>query len=406
MAVRALTAWVLQRERAIQAGSAPPSATEVLRKQLAEIHPQMLLQGIQRHRLESCLQADPALRALIPTLWVDLQHVSRLEAMAALALSSLTSEMALLFADAGIPLLVFKGIPLALQTTGSLIARGRGDCDLLVDPSQLGEAIALLQSAGLTLCRSKCAAAMGSDSRASRYCLLVSHEISFYRFYGGRLQWIDLHWHVSAARGVLPGFKKLWQNRDAVMIGKANVWTLSRSDAMLHSCCNSAVDSWKSLRSLVDIERLGRGLDASQMSSLLTYRLVRKGLTIVADAGFWASPQFEFSSNFVAHMRAEQVTKVATYSQLTCPKIDESLLEFGLRNLNLSYSPINFLVKLLLALIPPDALVNPHTGALLSARGVLIRRFQKLQHQIKVRRAVEPTIPDFSVPLVLPDRPD
>ena len=128
------------------------------------------------------------------------------------------------------------------------------------------------------------------------------------------------------------------------MIGKANVWTLSRSDA----CCARAAMQRsipKSLRSLVDIERLGRGLDASQMSSLLTYRLVRKGLTIVADAGFWASPQFEFSRNFVAHMRAQQVTKIATYSQLTCPKIDESL--WGFAQLQSQLLTNQFLVKLL-----------------------------------------------------------
>ena len=69
------------------------------------------------------------------------------------------------------------------------------------------------------------------------------------------------------------------------------------------------------------------------MSSLLTYRLVRKGLTIVADVGFG-----RHNSSFqeiLSRICAQQVTKIATYSQLTCPKIDESL-GFGLRNLNLS----------------------------------------------------------------------
>ena len=365
----------------------------------------MLLQGIQRHRLESLLQADPAVRALIPGLWGDLQHAARCEAMAALALASLTREMAVLFADAGIPLLVLKGIPLALLTTGSLTTRGRGDCDLLVNPSHLGAAIALLQSAGLTLCPSKGAAAMGKNSLTGRYGRLVSHEISFYRFYGGQRQWIDLHWHVSAARGVLPAFEELWRNRDAVLIGEAVIWTLSRSDALLHSCCNSAVDRWKSLRSLVDIERLGRGLDVNHMNRLLNHRLVRKGLMVVAHAGFCPSSHFELSKSHVQRTRSSKITQLATYSQLTCPNIDESLLEFGLRNLNLSHSLINFLVKILLALLPPDALVNPLTGETLSVRDIVICRFQKLKQQIQTRRSIEKTASDFAVPVESPDRP-
>ena len=134
-AVRALTAWVLHRERATQAGSVPRPASEALREQLAALPPAALFQGIQRHRLQSFLQGDPAVADLLPNLRVDLQRAARREAMAALALASLTREMAVLFAEAGIHLLVIKGIPLALQTTGSLIARGRGDCDLFVDPS-------------------------------------------------------------------------------------------------------------------------------------------------------------------------------------------------------------------------------------------------------------------------------
>ena len=125
-----------QRERATQTGSVPPPAPEALREQLAALLPAVLFQGIQRHRLQSFLQSDPAVFELLPELQADFQNAIRSEAMAALALASLTREMAELFAKAGIPLLVIKGIPLALQTTGSMTARGRGDCDLFVAPSR------------------------------------------------------------------------------------------------------------------------------------------------------------------------------------------------------------------------------------------------------------------------------
>ena len=110
-ALRALTSWVLQRERATQTGSVPPPAPEALREQLAALLPAVLFQGIQRHRLQSFLQSDPAVFELLPELQADFQNAIRSEAMAALALASLTREMAELFAKAGIPLLVIKGIP-------------------------------------------------------------------------------------------------------------------------------------------------------------------------------------------------------------------------------------------------------------------------------------------------------
>ena len=66
--VRALTAWVLLRERATQSGSHAPSAPEALRQQLVALPLEMLIQAIQRHRLESMFYADPAVGDLVPNL--------------------------------------------------------------------------------------------------------------------------------------------------------------------------------------------------------------------------------------------------------------------------------------------------------------------------------------------------
>ena len=263
--IRVLTAWVLQREQAVQAGMSPPPAPDSLSQRLETLPIPTLLQGIQRHRLESFLQADPAVGDLVMDLRGDLQRAARREALAALALASTTREMAVLFAEAGIPLLVIKGIPLSLQTTGSLTARGRGDCDLFVDPTQVGAAIALLESAGFALsCGSSC---VGDDSMRGRYSRFVSIEISLHRDVGERRQWIDLHWHATHVRGVLPGFQALWQRGEEMQINRQPVRTLSRRDALVHACCNAATDCWMALRNLVDIERLSREVPTSQLVS-------------------------------------------------------------------------------------------------------------------------------------------
>lgn len=279
-AVRALTAWVLEREQATQVGSAPPPAHKALRQQLEALHSATLLQGIQRHRLEPLLQADPGVGDVLPDLRADLQRAARREAMAALALASLTREMAMLFAAAGIPLLVIKGIPLALQTTGSQTARGRGDLDLLVDPSELVAAVALLESSGFARVPGKIPRNLiGPSGRYSRW---VGYELSMVRMSScGRREWIDLHWALSNVRAPVPTFEKAWAEQELVKINQQWIPTLSRRHAFQHGCAHAAKDGWGSLRQLIDLQRLSMQLPEAELQAQRRWRPVALSLTVL-----------------------------------------------------------------------------------------------------------------------------
>ena len=278
--LRSLIVWVLQREQTIQTGSEPSSAPEALRQQLAALQPATLLQGIQRHRLESFLQADPAVSDLLRDLRIDLQRAARREAMAALALASLTREMALLFGEVGIPLLVLKGIPLALQTTSSLTARGRGDLDLLVDPSRLVPAIALLESRGFERVSGKIPRNLVGPS--GRYSRWVGYELSLVRVSScGRREWIDLHWALSNVRAPVPTFQKAWAARDLVKINQQWIPTLARRHAFQHGCAHAAKDGWGSLRQLVDLQRLSVQLGEGELQDQRRWRPVALSLTVI-----------------------------------------------------------------------------------------------------------------------------
>jgi len=382
-AVRALTAWVLQRERATQASSAPPPAPEALRQQLDALPAAMLLHAIKRHRLESLLQADPAVGDLLTELQADLQRAARREALAALALTSLTREMAVLFAEAGIPLLVIKGIPLALQTTGSLTARGRGDCDLFVDPAQVGAAIALLQSAGFAL--SDGASCVGQDSMRGRYSRFVSIEISLERDTGGRRERIDLHWHATQVRGVLPGFQALWQRGEELHINGQPVRTLSHRDALVHACCHATVDRWMDLRNLVDIERLKRALHSAQLVELSRLRPVRKSWLALTDAMGERTDSWRF-------VRAHSVRRKAHTAQMLPWR---SLGDGGwtvtnrLRSLahtvNLSRHPVHSLSMLLQEVMPPADLLDPQSGHGRSFWQLVLWRVGKLRRRLQAQ---------------------
>ena len=401
-ALRALTSWVLQRERATQTGSVPPPAPEALREQLAALLPAVLFQGIQRHRLQSFLQSDPAVFELLPELQADFQNAIRSEAMAALALASLTREMAELFAKAGIPLLVIKGIPLALQTTGSMTARGRGDCDLFVAPSQVGASIALLQSVGFALTYG--ASCVGDDSMRGRYSRFISIEISLHRDVGGRRQWIDLHWHATHAIGLLPEFKELWDRRESVYVNNQLIFTLSLFDALHHCCCHSTLDRWMLLRNLVDIERLFLKLPFAQMMRLQKQRHVRKSLAVLSDCGFLSDSTSEFSRSLLL-LRYWFVVRLARRTQLSINRTDENIFLFGLRCLNMSWDPLNWIAKIFLMLAPPDVLIDRTSGKTLSLSRVVKMRLEKLSYQISIRNAASQRFRVVGVKAESHDRP-
>ena len=381
-AVRRLTAWVLEREQSKRLGVVPPSASITLKHQLQCLPPATLFQGIQRHRLETVLQADSAVSELLPDLQGALYRAARREMMAALALASLTREMAALFAEAGIPLLVIKGVPLALQTTGSPTARGRGDCDLFVDPSQVGLAIALLQSAGFVLsCGATC---VGDDSFSGRYSRFVTIEIALDRLAGGRLQRIDLHWHPTHVRGVLSNFEVLWErDRKELQINDQAIRTLSLRDALVHACCHASADRWMALRNLVDIERLGREFPSGNQTDLKRLRPVCESWIAIADlCGKREESRLQG--------RAQTVRVKALRAQLRPWRsmgdgewTEANRLRYFAHYLNLSRHPVHVLSILLQQIIRPVDLIDPETGRVRSLWQVVALRTGKLRRRLR-----------------------
>ena len=279
-ATKALVRLVLQREREGNldgpvGGDQLPAG---LRQQLDAVPQAELLAAIRRHRLAGLLHGDPLVARLVPDLAPTLQALARQDAMAALALASLTREMANLFEQAAMPMLVIKGIPLALQTTGSLTARGRGDLDLLVDPRRLPEAVALLE--GSAFRRLPGYLPRDLDSFWARYGRWVGYELSMVREGAGAPQWIDLHWALSNVRGPLPNFALAWQCGEQLDFHGQPVRTLSRLHAFQHACAHAAKDHWMCLRNLIDIDRLADQLKGCDLGRLRHQPTVRWSGTV------------------------------------------------------------------------------------------------------------------------------
>lgn len=83
--------------------------------------------------------------------------------------------------QAGVPTLVLKGVPLALVTYGSAVARPIADVDVAVPKERLAESIRVLEAAGWT------------SPKISFGAASVSHAAAYRNERGGEF---DLHWHI------------------------------------------------------------------------------------------------------------------------------------------------------------------------------------------------------------------
>ena len=381
---RQLAGLVLKHEReACEIGGAMAcGVSSELEASCRAIPAEELLKAIRRHRLETLLAADPIVLQLIPELADRLKVLAHKEHMAALALASLTREMAALFERAGIPMLVIKGVPLALQTTGLLTARGHGDLDLLVDPSQVGEAIHLLKREGFfETYGPNC---LGHNTTQGHYSRWVTIELSFVRR-NPLHQWIDLHWHPSHVRGVFPRFKHLWLQRCSVVINDQTVATLPTETAFIHACCHAMVDRWMCLRNLVDVERLSRTLEADGPSMRL--RSVRKTCCVAAElTGSDRLIAIAKRSNSFQTQKVLRLAHAAQAPPVALLKLRQgwtprNRILYALHQLNLSHHPCHWLSMAMQHTVPPRALVD-RQGRYCSAWGVMSNRFAKLAWRI------------------------
>jgi hypothetical protein len=342
-----------------------------------------LLAAIRRHRLEVLLHGDPLVSELLPELAGPLKTFARSETMAAMALASLTREMAGLFEQAEIPMLVIKGVPLSLQTTGSLTARGRGDLDLLVDPRHVGEAIELLEREGFVLTNG--ASCVGAKGWRGRYSRFASIEISLHRKKGQRTEWIDLHWHAASVRGVLPAFSELLAYKQPILINTQIINTLSLNHAFLHACCHAAADRWMFLRNLADIHRLSFQINPSGLEKIGSSELVATAQAMLSMSGLPVSFQ-QWPSRPTQRSWKPDWTAIAKAAQTLDKWEQEPLLGFGIRNLALAWNAENWLSKMCLMVAPPDTLINPSSAEMLSLPEIFSYRFKKLRRQIAQRR--------------------
>jgi hypothetical protein len=385
-AIKGLVRLVLQRERECTEHGSPltTTASPELTAQLLDIPDSALLAAIRRHRLESLLHGDPLVGAVLPKLADKIKALARAETMAALLLASLTREMAALFERAGIPMLVIKGIPLSLQSTGSLTARGRGDLDLLVDPNRLADAVQLLEQHGFA----RKAGMFPNDLHSfwGRYSRWAGYEFSLTRQQKIGCQWIDLHWALSNVRAPLPTFQEASAYREHLIVNGQSVATLCGRHAFQHACAHAAKDQWMCIRNLVDIERLARSSHQESLRPLRRFRVVRFSCAIAHGLSGANSMDYLFDRAEASSKRVLQKARLAQ----TRPWRDQGVgpwrpwhsLVIVSRMLSLSINGEDWLRTLLYYTLLPAAFSDPETGQDRGLAGLLKARIRRFRQRV------------------------
>jgi hypothetical protein len=395
-AIKQLVRLLLAREDAslLEPLAPLPRACPALLASLGELPAVDLLATIRRQRLECLLHADPYAAELLPALWPSLQRLARREMMAALALASLTREISSLLQQAQIPLLVIKGVPLALQTTRSIASRGRGDLDLFVNPSDVVRTVAVLQAAGFQTIRS-CDLGFIDASLLGRYRRWLYYELSLCRQKGEAVQTLDLHWRLDLSYKALPTFRRCYAQRTSVLIGDTSIGTLNLPYAFQHACAHAAKDNWMCLRNLVDIHRLARMLDHDLLIGLQCYSYVKSSCLVTHELTGLA---LQLPPVRQPPAPAESIIqKVEAYQLLGWRQAPpqppyrsfvpgwlvqfKSLMDLNDCNNNWA-GRIGFLAELMRVAVPPEALVNPKTGRHTLPLGFYIKRFKRYFHRI------------------------
>jgi len=225
--------------------------------------------GARRHRVASL--ALMGLRAcdsphLPAEMLAELNRLSFVAARRSLAQGAEVRRLCTLFSEAGVRVLVLKGVALSVQLYGEPGRRQARDIDLLVDPEQVLQAQNVLAKAGYKQRQS-----FSSTRQRATYLRFVK-EIEFAHESNGQL--VELHHRLTDNPNLLPlEFASLWNEREEVPLAGGAVSTLPRRHLPLYLCVHGDDHAWSRLQWLVDF------------ASALSQSQVIDDLVETADAG-------------------------------------------------------------------------------------------------------------------------
>lgn len=155
-----------------------------------------------------------------------------------------------LLADAQIPFLILKGLPLAQLAYGSCVAKQTRDIDLLVPPAQAEAALVLLEREGYQ------ALPPAAEPGTARWRAFARHAREVELRHCDSKMIIELQWRPTNNPRLLRGVDTVAATQYVTLDGGCSVRTLAQGDLFAHLCVHGASHLWSRLKWLADLNAL------------------------------------------------------------------------------------------------------------------------------------------------------
>lgn len=198
---------------------------------------------------------------------------------------SLINERAVigLFAQAGIPLILLRGLEVSVRLYGGPFLRNRSDIDLLVPPGHRRQAVALLLENGFVPDYGICEEDLDRLARFRGSHLFISLD--------GRSA-VDLHWRAAEQPWRFYSRETdLWKRSREFHFDGVDCRVLGPDDLFLHLCLHATQHAWDRMVLLADVAlslfRRAVSPDCSAVSRRVVAQRIRRPVLVALNLARW-----------------------------------------------------------------------------------------------------------------------
>lgn len=201
-------------------------------------------------------------------------HVKQL-----LALSAYNSLISKALNENNIPMIIYKGIILSLQTKRKISSRYCSDIDILIKEEDIKKTIIILKKLGFNIrygfYKDNANSLIKKYFVYSRNAIIMTKKVS--DFYIN----IDIHWSIITSCPSMLSFSELWNNRAIINLNGVKINTLNNYHSYLVLCYNSAKNKWNNISNLLDIALIRKELTINEKKELRKDPVVNKTNEII-----------------------------------------------------------------------------------------------------------------------------
>jgi hypothetical protein len=154
------------------------------------------------------------------------------------------------FDAARVPMIFVKGVALGMLAYGELGLKYSWDIDILVQPQDVAEAVALLSRLGYY----GDPPFPGTGSSVYRHWIRFGVEYLF--IHPGTNTRVELHWRLAGNDTILTGLSPVSGTQMVAVADGIHLRTLSNEDLLLYLCVHGARHNWARLKWLADVNAL------------------------------------------------------------------------------------------------------------------------------------------------------